>query len=217
MKSYSTAALAALASGDAIVSGAVRIGTAPNLLRYWGGHGAWVIDGEAYIGIGDRGLVEASAGTLGGQETGAQIRLSGVDPDVISGLDLRALRRQPIVLWRLIFDGSGSQLLQASVFLRGRIDSAPVEETIGGTSAIVLGIEGAARGLGRRSERMRSDADQRLISPTDGGLRRIAFAGEKAIYWGGKPPQRSGQAFGASPLAAMGGVLIPKRAAEYLA
>ena len=71
-----------------------------------------------------------------------------------------------------------------------------MEETPGGEAIIRLGIEGPARGLGRRSERMRSDADQRLIDPTANGFAAVAYAGDKAINWGGKPPQRSGSAFG---------------------
>lgn len=195
MKSFSTEALAALVSGDNMVSGAVQIGAEPNALRFWGGFGTLAFDGMAFIGVGDRGLVSASAGALGGQEAGAELRLSGVDPDVVAGLDVRSLRGKPAVLWRLIFNGAGSTLLHAGVFLRGRIDRAPIEETPGGSSTIVIGIEGAARGLGRRSERMRTDADQRLISATDSAFKRIAYAGEKAIYWGGKPPARSGAAF----------------------
>lgn len=205
MKTFSAEAKAALASGDVLASGAVRIGVAPNVLRFWGGYGTLVIDGEAYVGVGDRGLVAASAGTVGGAETGAELRLSGVDPDVAAGLDLRGLRNQPVVLRRLIFNGAGSVLLHAAVFLRGRVDRAVSEDTPaeGGegeslsiASSIVIGVEGAARGLGRRSERMRTDADQRLISATDTAFRRIAYAGEKTINWGGKPPVRSGSVFG---------------------
>lgn len=197
MKTFSDPARSALRSGDIIVSGAVRLGTSP-VRRFWGGHGDLTLDGEVYVGIGARGLAQMSGGSLGGQENGGDLVLSGVDPDVVSGLNLSALRGVPVVIWRLIFNGSGATLLQASVYLRGRVDSAPVEETPGGEAIIRIGVEGAARGLGRRSERMRSDSDQRLISATDGGFRRIAFAGEKAIYWGGKPPVRAGVAFGGS-------------------
>ena len=210
MKAFSPEAKAALKSGDVIVSGAVRIGTTPEPILVWGGHGPVVLDGETYGGVGDRGLVSASSGTLGGQEQGAQLTLSGVDPDVIGGQDVAALRGKPVILWRLIFDGSGATLLHAAVFLRGRVDRASVEETPGGTSTLYLGIEGAARGLGRRSERMRSDADQRLIDPTDTSFRRVAYAAEKTIYFGGKPPIRAGQAFqgsgpGVTPAASGGG------------
>lgn len=215
MKTFSAEALAALASGDNIVHGAVQIGVAPNAIRFWGGYGVQVIDGEAFLGVGHHGLVSASSGSLGGQETGPELRLSGVDPDIVSGLQVRALRRRPVVLWRLIFNGAGSRLLHAAVFMRGRVDSARKDETPGGTATIIIGVEGAARGLGRRSERMRTDADQRLISETDGGLRRIAYAGEKQISWGGKPPVRSGAAL-SGVYSQLGGFSIPRLVAGQL-
>ncbi|MBJ7485969.1 hypothetical protein [Brevundimonas sp.] len=194
MKTFSSEALAALADGTAIVSGAVRFGL-PDPARFWGGHGFQVIDEQAFLGLGDRGLISVSSGTLGGQAQGAELILSGVDPDVAAALDVRQLRGVPVVIWRLIFDGSGRTLLQASVYLRGRVDSAPTEDRPGGPAVLRLGIEGPARGLGRRSERMRSDADQRLISPTDGALKRVAYAAQKPIYWGGRPPERASSAF----------------------
>lgn len=198
MKSFSSDALAALASGDVIVSGAVYLATSPLPIRVWGGHGPITIDGDAFAGIGDAGLVSASSGTLGGAEMGAELTLSGVDPDVMATLDLEPLRGVEAVIWRLIFNGAGSQVLHAGVWLRGRVDSAELNDTPGGESIIRVGIEGAARGLGRRSERMRTDADQRLISSTDGGFRHVVHAGEKTIYFGGQKPQRAGTALGGS-------------------
>lgn len=198
MKSFSAEALSALAEGTAIVSGAIFLGTAPTPLRVWGGYGLIVIEDEVFSPVGDAGLIKVSAGTLGGAEVGAEVTLSTVDPDALAITDLTVLRGVAVVVWRLIFDSSGVQLLQASVYLRGRIDEVTTSETPGGSASITLKIEGAARGLGRRSGRMRTDADQRLISETDGSLRRVSHAGEKVIYAGGKPPVRAGQAIGGS-------------------
>lgn len=195
MKTFSAPALAALRDGDNIVSGAVRFGTATPL-RVWGGHGPLTLDSEVYAGLGQRGLIRVSGGQLGGQEQGPELTLSGVDPDAMPSLGLASLRGVSVVIRRLIFDGTGTNLLQDSVFLRGRVDRATSEETPGGEAIIRIAVEGAARGLGRRSERMRTDSDQRLISATDGGLRRVTFAGEKVIYFGGRPPVRAGEAFG---------------------
>jgi len=55
-------------------------------------------------------------------------------------------------------------------------------------------LETAARGLGRRGARMRSDADQRLLDPADGFFKHISYAAEKNLYWGGKRPARAGSA-----------------------
>ncbi len=70
---------------------------------------------------------------------------------------------------------------------RGRVDSAPVEDVIGGTSTITISIETSARGMGRRGKRMRSDADQRTIDPLDGFFKHCSYAGTKTVYQGGKP------------------------------
>ncbi len=195
MKTFSAEALAALASGDVIMSGTARFGL-PTPALYWGGYGPLVLGGESYLGLGDAGMIDASSGTLGGQEQGATVTLSGIDPDVAAAINPEALRNVTVVIRRLIFNGSGSTLLHEGVWLRGRVDSAPMEETPGGTSIMRLAIEGAARGLGRRLERMRSDADQRLVLASDGFFSRVAFAGEKTIIWGGKPPVRAANMMG---------------------
>ena len=205
MKTFSVQAAAAIASGDVLTSGAVWFGGS-TAVGFWGGFGNIVIDGRPYVGIGDRGLVQASGGTLGGAEQGAELTLSGVDADVAAALEVENLRGVPGVIYRLIFNGAGSVLLHAAVYLRGRVDRAPVEETPGGMAKITISVEGAARGLGRRSERMRSHNDQQLIKPGDGGLSRIAYAGDKDIYWGGQPPQRAGGAMGGSYFTGSGGV-----------
>lgn len=197
MKTFNPEALAALASGDVITSGAVWFGL-DTPLGYWGGHGQLTIGDRAFLGVGNAGLVTVSGGSLGGKAEGAELVLSGIEANVAGSVDWRALRGKSATIYRLIFNGSGARLLDASVYLRGRFDKASLEETPGGLSNIKVGIEGPARGLGRRSERSHSDADQRLISPTDGGLRRISYAGQKDIYWMGKPPVRAGVGFGGS-------------------
>lgn len=204
MKTFSAEAVAAIASGAAVTSAAAWFGGA-EAAGFWGGFGPLVIEGRPYVGVGDRAFVQVSAGALGANAQGGTLSLSGVDPDVAGALGLAALRGVPVIIYRLIFNGSGNRLLHAAVYLRGRVDRAPVIETPGGSSTITIAIEGAARGLGRRSERSRSHADQQLILPGDTGLKRIAYAGNKEIIWGGKPPERAGGAMGGSFFGSGGG------------
>lgn len=196
MRIYSEAAQAALDDGTALAVGAVHLELSTGPWRVWGGHGPLTLDGEVFTGIGDRGLASVAAGQLGSAEQGATLTLSGVDPDVLALVDTLSVRGAPAVLWELLFDQSGSTLLSAHVALRGRCDRMPIQDEIGGQSEITLNIEGSVRGLGRRSGRMRTDADQRLIVGTDGGFKAVAYAGEITLNWGGKPPQR---AIGALP------------------
>lgn len=200
MKSFPTGATTALAAGQVIVAAAAMFGGSINR-GFWGGFGELSFVNEAgqpetYAGLGDRAFAQAMGGALGGAEQGVELVLSGIDPEVQAQLDMSLLRGCPVVIRQLIFSGSGAVLLAHPVYLRGRVDSAPTEWTPGGEATLTLGIEGAARGLGRRSERMRSDADQRLIDPNDGFFARVAYAGEKQVVWGGKPPVRVGSAIG---------------------
>lgn len=193
MRIYGEAAQAALDDGTAIVSGAVFIDLTP-AFRVWGGYGVLTIEGETFLPIGDRGLVAVSGGSLGAAEQGAELTLSGVDPDVLALVDVADVRGAAVVIWELVFDGSGTTLLAANVDRRGRIDRLVREDIPGGPSIIRAMVEGAARGLGRRSGRMRTDADQRLFLGTDGGFSRVSYAADKTLNWGGKPPERAGAA-----------------------
>jgi hypothetical protein len=203
MKTYNPAWVAALERGEAVSHGAIRIETAGYTpLRLWGGHGALVLDDENYVGIGERGLITVAGGQLGSGEQGITLELSGVDPAV--QIDFAAAKLAPVLIWRLGFDITRRNLLDATKFTRGRVQEIYSEEVLGGEAKIVVQVEGAVRGMGRSSARMRSDADQRLINGADAGFKTIAIAGEKNLYWGGQTPARADQAL---PGGQIGGLL----------
>lgn len=196
MHIYSEAARAALDDGTALSVGAVHLDLSTGPWRVWGGYGPLDLgdSGPPYTGIGDKGLVSVAAGQLGSAEQGATLTLSGVDPDALALVDTLSVRGAPAVLTELLYDQSGSTLLDVKVALRGRCDRMPIEDVVGGPSTITLNVEGSVRGLGRRSGRMRTDADQRLIVGSDGGFKAVSYAGEVTLNWGGKPPQRAASA-----------------------
>jgi hypothetical protein len=197
MKTIAPAALAALEAGTAIVAGAVEIAGDP-VLRVWGGYHELTFDGRTFEPIGDRGLVQVAGGALGDAAQNITLSLSGVDPETLALLDAAEVSGAPAVLWRLIFDQAGVTLLDFNVWARGRLDTLEREEEIGGTAAITAQLETAAKGLGRRGARMRSDADQRLVDAADGFFKNTAYAGEKTLYWGGRKPSRAGSVLGGS-------------------
>lgn len=199
MKSFSTAVKTALQNGDAIVSAAVAIYCTPPIFL-WSGEGSQQLAGdtgtETYEGIGSRAFMIGSSGVLGGAAQNVTIVLSGVEAAAMDVLDTTGLKGAPCVVRRLIFDSSGRTLLGAYVFSRGRVDEINTPEQVGGEAQIQLTIEGAARGLGRRGSRLRSDADQRLLNSSDNFFRNVSFAAEKTLYWGGKRPAVAGNALG---------------------
>lgn len=161
-------------------------------LRVWGGYGPIELDGETYEGVGDRGLAQQTGGALGGIAQGVELSLSRIEPELLSTLDADEIKGGAVILRRLIFASDGKTLLDYDIWERGRVDTVSTVETIGGQAMIKVGVESAARGLGRVGARMRSDSDQRLINPNDGYFRYTSFAGEKMLYWGGKKPSRVG-------------------------
>jgi hypothetical protein len=197
MKTYSTAAQAALAAGAVLSVGAVKIAT-DDPFRVWGGHGDLLLDDgdgpETYVGIGHAGLVSQTGSQLGGTEDSLSLTLSGVDPNIVGMIDAADPRGASVVVWRLLFDVSGQTLLEATVFDRGRVDKITSTDVPGGTATIVCQVETAARGLGRSTGRTTSDADQRMINPADASLSRVTQAGDLSLAWGGKPPARAGSA-----------------------
>ncbi|MDP3853148.1 hypothetical protein [Phenylobacterium sp.] len=193
MKAYSVDWQAALDLGDAMTAGAVKIATS-DPFRVWTGDGSITLDGEVYVGIGSAGMIRATGSQLGGAEQAIELILSGVDPDIIPLIEAADVRGARVTVWRLGFDGSGLNLLDANVFARGKVDTLPREETPGGTATIRCLVETAARGLGRNTGRMRSDADHRMVEATDGAFQRVSQAAELTLAWGGKPPARAGVA-----------------------
>ena len=206
MRSYSSDCQAALDKGEVARAGAVKVVYDGGTFLGWGGNGVLTLDGDDYVGLGDRFLATMFQGQLGSSEIGAAISLSGIDPDVAAGIDLVAARGADVVVWELLFDVSGRTLLDATKALLGRADQLQLEETPGGTSTLTLTVEGASSGLGKSSGRMATDADQRLIKTADGSLKHISYAGQITLYWAGKPPQ---QAHAALPNTGAGAALRP--------
>jgi len=195
MKTIATDALAALDAGEAIVVGAVEVGSDP-VIRVWGGHHEITFDSRTFEPVGDRALVQVAGGALGGAAQSITLTLSGIDAETLALLDASEVAGAPVTLWRLIFDKSGTTLLDHSVWGRGRLDTLPREEEVGGTATIKADLETPAKGLGRRGARLRSDADQRLIDPDDGFFKHVSYASEIELYWGGRKPQRAGSVLG---------------------
>lgn len=160
-------------------------------LYLWGGYGPITVDGDTYLGLGDKAFAQQTAGAIGGIAQGYTLSLSGVEPAALPLLDPDEVKGASVTLYRAIFAADGKTLLDWHVFDRGRGDALTSDETIGGEAVINFAVESAARGLGRSGARMRSDSDQRTIDPSDGYFKNTAYAGEKMLYWGGKKPSRT--------------------------
>lgn len=174
--------------------------TTADPIRLWAGYGAADLPSDegtsTFLGVGDRGLVQQVTAAVGGSAQNLTLTLSGIEPAALEVLDANEVKGAATVVRLLIFDSAGKTLLGAYVFTRGRVDEIRTSEVVGGAASIELAIEGAARALGRRGGRLRSDADQRLVSPTDGFYRVVSSVPKKTLYWGGKKPSVAGSGGG---------------------
>lgn len=191
MKVYASNWTAALAAGGVRTAGAVKIEATTDFL-VWGGAGNLVLNGETYIGIGDAGLVSVSGSQIGGTEDAISLVLSGVDPEAAALMDTSGSRNARVTTWRLGFDVSGTSLLDASIFDRGRLDKLSRDDQpgAGGKATVTATVETAIRGLGKMTGRRTADADQRAILATDPTCSKVTQAGQLTLAWGGKPPAR---------------------------
>lgn len=184
MRPFSSEAIAALEAGEARIHGALKL-IFDETHRYWSGSGILDWGDGDYLGVQSASLLPTLGGALGGDAAGLELGLSGIDPDIAAATLDENFRQKPAIIFRLIFDLDGANLLDARPWLRTKVDDMPLDETIGGASTISLMLEGAARDMQRRGSRMLSDSDQRVLGGAlDGSLRKVGVAGQKINYWG---------------------------------
>lgn len=181
---------------DAIERGEFML-SAALYLDFSGGQRFWTGDGPRefpfdpgvdYLGVGDRSLIKPLASAIGTANAGVEIDVSSIHPDIAPAIHGMPYRGAPALLHWLIFDPSGVNFLGELDVFGGRLDQAPVSETIGAQSVITLILQGPLRDLSRANGRTRSDQDQRQIGgPDDGGMKHVAVAGVTTLNWMQKP------------------------------
>lgn len=188
MKTFSAAAIAALAAGDVVMAAAARFSFGAGTHRLWSGEGQITLADGVYTGIGGRGLVAPISAEAGGGIEGVVLALDGLDPAVAATIEAEDYHQRPVLIQWLLFDAPGVTLLDAQPFFRGRVDTIRRRRRVGDKAAIEIAVEGGARDMARHGSRLRSWSDQLLVSDQrDNSLRRVTTAGQVTLYWGQKP------------------------------
>lgn len=210
MKTLPSEALDALDGRELIHGAAVKFAF-EEPIRLWSGYGTLEINSENYEGAGQAALITPTSSSIGGANDGLTIDVSGLDPATAQLTEDTDYHQKPVTIYRLIFAPDTRTLLGATTFLRGRVDSITIIETIGGKSSLQLQIEGPRRDMNRRGARIRSDTDQRILGGAgDAGFKHIGTAQRKTLTWGNKP----------STVGSSGGTVTPadvrRRAGQFV-
>jgi hypothetical protein len=185
MKTLPTEALDALDGRELIHAAAVKFAF-EEPIRLWSGYGNLEINSEIYEGAGAAALITPTSSSIGGANDGLTIDVSGLDPATAQLTEDTDYHQKPITIYRLIFAPDTRTLLGATAFLRGRVDSIVITETIGEQSSLQIQVEGPRRDMNRSGSRLRSDTDQRALGG-DAGLKHVGTASRKTLTWGNKP------------------------------
>lgn len=138
-----------------------------------------------------------SIGSIGSQKglssQQVEVTVSGLSPSVASIMNGIAWHQRPVLVSNAILD-EGGRILGVQPRFAGFLDAAPIEDADQDTLRMTLVIESNNRELNRSAGRIRSDADQRRVSSTDGFFKHTtATAVDTRIYWGRNGPQAPGQ------------------------
>src|SRR5690349_10708943 len=142
------------------------------LFGFWPGVGTLTIDGVDYAGFGS--FLDIQQIDMGVDITASPVSVrlraqpeTALTPDVLASVDSYSYKNRPATLTIAYFDKSAGTLVTAIQWWSGKIDTIDHDETVGGDYALVARLEPESLDHARTGYRMRSDADQKLLDPTD--------------------------------------------------
>jgi len=157
------------------------------LWGFFSGEGTLDFEGVTYIGAGRFDLADIrqsmELAALKVSVTLFSRPGTPLTPDVLATIEQEQYHQRPVRMSTAFFNPDTGALLSVEVWLRGYVDR--IVHTDGDDGAgLEVQIETRTRDITKSGYRVRSDADQRLIDPTDDGLRHVATVHTETVYFG---------------------------------
>lgn len=191
MRYLPTPVLDRLDAGLIAMRGMMRFDFGSGTYGFWTGSSSQVIAGLNCL---PGGCIEVSEipGSVGMQAEGLEIALAespegGLTPAVLATIETEDYHDRPVTVSDVYIDPETRAVLLIEPVYRGYVDT--IEHVDGPQAAMTLKCESRALDNSREGYRMRSSADQQLISPGDRGLEFAEVAGKQEIYWGRDKPR----------------------------
>lgn len=193
MRILTSQALTALDAGRFIKRNLVLVEMPTERVGIWDDAYSVSYGGDTYGGAAGRFTISAYSSAFDGGARNVDVTLSGLDTEIATRIEGQPYHQRPITCMLAIMAVDAPQIIHVSTWFTGFIDQLVRKEKGGGASTITLKCEGIAREMQRSGGRTRSDADQRLIDPTDGFLKHTANAVSTEIRWGQSVTQEQGE------------------------
>jgi hypothetical protein len=160
---------------------------------FFSGVGEFVWSGITFVGAGTLFDVSVVGASSSGAAVGLAIRLNGdaregLTPTVLASIETIQYRGRPVSIYRRYMDPVTYAEIATEALYRGYIDTIDHNLTENGEVYLEASVESRALDLGRSGYRMRTDADQRLIDPSDGLFKDVGTVQKKEISWGSFTP-----------------------------
>lgn len=187
MRTLSAPTLAALDSGRYIRR---------NLVRFdldagdGGSQGIWDdlydinVSGVVYRRAAGRFLITNVASVGDYSVRSLDVVLSGLDAGALASIRTYNWHQRPVAVLMAIAPVETPETFDVVPWFTGHLDRGVERERAGGTFDFMINCESANRELGRKSLRLRSDADQRQIESNDGFFQYVTQTIQDDLMWG---------------------------------
>lgn len=153
------------------------------------GHGPLEVNGQLYVGAGSLIGIEAIGAGIDLAASPLRVTLravpeSALTPDVLATVDNEAYKNRPVTLSLAYFNRATGAVANVYRWWSGYVDTIQHNEQIGGEYVLTATLEPRSLDHSRRGFRMRSDADQKLLDPTDRFFEHAATTPSEELPYG---------------------------------
>src|SRR5690242_15172205 len=152
----------------------------------WSGLGTISWNGHDWLGVGSLGEVSVIEEGTTIEAKGITLKLSGIDPTLLSGVLTDFRVGLPALVYLGMFDEGGSLITDPIISWAGRTDQ-PTIEMDGSTATISINCENRLVEMNVATDRRLTNEDQQLDHPGDRGLEFTSSIQDCQIFWGRSP------------------------------
>lgn len=174
MRAYSVPTQTALADPSIIRRGMILFDFPSGYYGFWDGNGPFTYNSITYQGGAQAIEVDMGEETLALSSNQVVLRLKanpelGLTPNVLSTIEAENYHQRPVTISKAVLDKDTLALISVTPVWRGKVDRIEHVRD-GGNYSIIGHLESRSIDYSRRGTAMRSDAEQKIISPGDKGL-----------------------------------------------